>query len=97
MVDQLDRDYELVSHGTHPYQLFTYEVANHMHEYENEEYERKQATGHTMEEELTQYIKDVIEGEVAKLPEGEKLSLEKVTEITMHCLRKARNQYKQNH
>ena len=26
MVDQLDRDYELVSHNTHPYQLFAYKV-----------------------------------------------------------------------
>jgi len=28
MVDQLDRDFELVSHNTHPFQLFAYEVNN---------------------------------------------------------------------
>ena len=56
MVDQLDRDFELVSHNQHPYQLFAYEVTNRYVDYENEKYERKQATGKTFEEEMMEYI-----------------------------------------
>lgn len=28
MADQLDRDYELLSYNTHPYQLYIYELRN---------------------------------------------------------------------
>ena len=41
MVDQLDRDFELVSYNSHPFQLFTYEVNNKFIAYENENYETK--------------------------------------------------------
>jgi hypothetical protein len=36
MADQIDRDYELLSHNYHPFQLFAYELANKQIRKQNE-------------------------------------------------------------
>ena len=56
MVDQLDRDFELVSHNTHPYQLFAYEVNNRSLARQQENYELQQNGEKTFEEKLLNYI-----------------------------------------
>lgn len=56
MVDQLDRDWELVSYNTHPFQLFAYEVHNKQIAYETENKKIKDAGGQTEEEKLTEYF-----------------------------------------
>lgn len=55
MVDQLDRDFELVSHNTHPFQMFTYEMNNRFIAKETEEYETRKAGGKTLEDEMIAY------------------------------------------
>lgn len=59
MVDQLDRDWELVSYNTHPYQLLAYEVHNKQIAYETENKKIKDAGGQTEEEKLTEYFEFV--------------------------------------
>ena len=56
MVDQLDRDFELVSHNTHPYQMFAYEVNNRSLARQQENYELQQNGEKTFEENLLNYI-----------------------------------------
>jgi len=94
LVDQLDRDFELVSYNTHPFQLFTYEVNNRYIQKENEEYEVKLSGKKSYSDEVLDYIDHVFEQEHAKLAPGEKLSLEKTTSILLHIFRKARAQEK---
>eukprot|EP01017_Pseudomicrothorax_dubius_P001819 TRINITY_DN0_c666_g1_i1.p1 TRINITY_DN0_c666_g1~~TRINITY_DN0_c666_g1_i1.p1 ORF type:complete len:140 (+),score=57.45 TRINITY_DN0_c666_g1_i1:2-421(+) len=92
LADQLDRDFELVSHNTHPYQLFTYESNNRYLAKENEDYEVRQAGGKTLEDEMLTYFDQLINAERAKLAEGEELSVERLTDIVLNVLRKARAQ-----
>ena len=56
MVDQLDRDFELVSHNQHPYQLFTYEAHNKYLARENEDYELQVKGEKTLEDEVLEYV-----------------------------------------
>ena len=56
MVDQLDRDFELVSHNQHPYQLFVYEVNNRSLARQQENFDLQQAGEHTLEEKMLAYI-----------------------------------------
>jgi len=52
----LDRDWELVSYNTHPYQMFTYEIHNKQIAYETEKNKIKLAGGETDEEKLMKYF-----------------------------------------
>jgi hypothetical protein len=56
MVDQLDRDFELVSHNTHPFQLFAYEVNNRSISKLQENYETQKRGEETFEEKMIKYI-----------------------------------------
>lgn len=56
MVDQVDRDWELISYNTHPYQLFTYEVHNKQIAYETEKKRIKEEGGETYEEKMLKYF-----------------------------------------
>lgn len=40
MADQLDRDYELMSHNYHPFQLFSYKLRNQYIKEINEEVDK---------------------------------------------------------
>ncbi|KRX10326.1 hypothetical protein PPERSA_02743 [Pseudocohnilembus persalinus] len=93
-VDQLDRDFELVSYNQHPFQLFTYELNNKHVAREQEKYEQQQNGEQTFEQQMVQYLDNVIAAEKAKLREGQQLSSEKLTEIILQAFRKARAEEK---
>lgn len=92
MVDQLDRDFELISYNQHPYQLFIYEVNNKRLAQDHEDYETRKAGQNTMEDEVISYASDLITEEMSKYPEGHKISIERLTEIVNHVLNKAKAQ-----
>ncbi len=52
----MDRDFELVSHNTHPYQLFVYEVNNRKLAQQQENYETQQRGEQTYEEKMLKYL-----------------------------------------
>lgn len=56
MVDQADRDWELVSYNTHPYQMFAYEIHNKQIAYETERNKIKLAAGQTEDEKFLNYF-----------------------------------------
>jgi len=92
--DQIDRDFELVSYNTHPFQLFTYEVNNRFLPQENENYETSKAGQKTMEEEAMDLVDTLVKQEQAKYGEGEKIPIERMTEILYHVFDKSRAQMK---
>jgi len=92
MVDQLDRDYELVSYNQHPYQLFLYEVNNKRLALDHEEYEIKKSGQNTLSDEILAFANDLINDELRKYPEGHKISVERLSEIVNHVLNKAKAQ-----
>jgi len=92
MVDQLDRDFELVSYNQHPYQLFTYEVNNRFLAAEHEDYETRKSGQKTLEDEMCEFADDLIAEEQAKLGEGQRISIERMTEIIYHVFNKAKAQ-----
>lgn len=55
-IDQLDRDFELVSHNQHPYQLFTYTLRNEHLQWKNEQYEQIQRGEKTFEQEILEEL-----------------------------------------
>merc|ERR1711907_458440 len=61
--DQIDRDFELVSHNQHPYQLFAYEISNKYLEEMNEEYETRKAGGKTLEDEMLEFADELVMAE----------------------------------
>jgi len=83
-----------VSYNTHPFQLFTYEINNRALAKENEDYEIKKSGQKTFDDEALDYIQQVVKQEESKLPEGEKLSVDRVADIILHVMRKARAQKK---
>ena len=89
MVDQADRDWELVSYNTHPYQMFAYEVHNKQVAYETERSALKQAGSETNEDKLLNYFESIVKEEQAKTPSG-KVPFERMNEILQHVIRKAR-------
>ena len=92
MADQLDRDFELVSYNTHPFQLFTYEVNNKYLADANEEYELQKSGQKTFQEEMLGLVDDLVKEEQNKLPEGQRISFDRLTEILYHVFNKARAQ-----
>jgi len=92
MVDQLDRDFELVSYNQHPFQLFTYEVNNRYLAGAQEEYEIKKSGQKTIEDEMTEFLDDLVQEEEKKLAPGQKISIERMTEILYHVMNKAKAQ-----
>ena len=56
MADQLDRDFELISYNTHPFQMFAYEVRNNQIAYETEKFKEEEKRHQTKEEEMLEYI-----------------------------------------
>lgn len=92
MVDQLDRDFELVSYNQHPYQLFTYEVNNKYLADQHEQYEVTKSGEKTLEEEMLEFVDELVEEEHKKLPEGQKISYERMNEILYHVFNKAKAQ-----
>jgi len=92
MVDQLDRDFELVSYNHHPFQLFAYEMNNRYLASKNEEYLAREAGEETFEEQVLGFVDDLVADEQAKLPEGQKISLDRMTEILYHVFNKAKAQ-----
>lgn len=94
MVDQLDRDFELVSYNQHPFQLFTYEVNNRNLASEHEEYEIRKSGQKNLEDEMMDFVDDLVNEEKKKLREGQAISIERMTEILYHVFNKARAQTK---
>ena len=94
MIDQLDRDFELVSYNQHPFQLFTYEVNNRYLAREHEDYEVRKSGQKTLEDEMLEYVDDLVAEEQKKLPDGQNISVDKMTEILHHVFNKARAQTK---
>jgi len=92
MVDQLDRDFELVSYNTHPYQLFTYEVNNKYLADEHEDYELRKSGQETFEDEILGFVDELVAEEQKKIGENEQISLERMTEIIYHVFDKAKAQ-----
>ena len=62
--DQIDRDYELLNHNYHPYQLFTYELANKHIRKQNEAAEKEEKGEKTFDQaylEEVQYLTSHLE------------------------------------
>jgi hypothetical protein len=57
MADQLDRDFELISHNQHPHQLWIYDLQNQYVSEEMEEYELKMSGKETDLEILINHFK----------------------------------------
>jgi len=92
MVDQLDRDFELVSYNQHPFQLFTYEVNNRYLAAEHEDYEVRKSGQKTLEDEMLEFVDDLVAEEQKKLAPGQNVSVERLTEILYHVFNKAKAQ-----
>jgi hypothetical protein len=56
MVDQIDRDFELVSHNTHPFQLFTYNINNKFVAQRTESAETSNKGEQTFEDQMMAYM-----------------------------------------
>lgn len=61
MADQLDRDYELLSHNYHPFQLYAYKLQNKRLREQNEEAEAVEKHQET----ATQALEAAFESELA--------------------------------
>ncbi len=103
MADQLDRDYELLTHNYHPYQTFTYELRNKYIRKENQDQEIREKGEQTLEDVYWQELKylffnprNCVAEEEAKLGPGETVSLEKMTEILLRVSRAARAELGEN-
>jgi len=92
MADQLDRDFELFTYNTHPYQLHAYKYANSILDKELEDQRIKESGEKTLEDQWVDYFTNVVDTESAKLPKGEKLSLERYTELYVATLRRLRQE-----
>ncbi|CAK89553.1 unnamed protein product (macronuclear) [Paramecium tetraurelia] len=90
MVDQIDRDFELVSYNSHPYQLFTYTVWNQYLANQQEAYEQRKNGGQAIEDQVIDHISELVKDEKAKLGAGKQLSIEKTAEIVMNVMRQLR-------
>ena len=88
MADQLDRDVELFSYNTHPYQLHTYKAQNARLDKEIADAQVRADGGVTGEDQLMTHFQSVVEAEVANLPKGEKMSIERYTELAVAVMRK---------
>ncbi|EGR33381.1 hypothetical protein IMG5_054710 [Ichthyophthirius multifiliis] len=89
-VDQYDRDFELMSYNQHPYQLFTYQVRNEHLEWKNQQYQQIQKGENTYEQEILNHLDNLINTERSNLRDGQRLSIERMTEIVLQVFRQAR-------
>ena len=87
-VDQGDREFELVSHNQHPYQLLNYQVNNEELQREVEAQELRNAGETPLEDQMKNYFNERVEAEVASLGEGETISYNRWVEILGDSLRK---------
>ncbi|CAK87855.1 unnamed protein product (macronuclear) [Paramecium tetraurelia] len=90
MVDQIDRDFELVSYNSHPYQLFTYTIWNQYLANQQEAYEQRKNGGQAIEDQVIDHISELVKDEKAKLGAGKQLSIERTAEIVMNVMRQLR-------
>ena len=56
MADQIDRDYELISHIYHPFQLFSYELQNKYIRKQNEAFEAQEKGEKTFDQVFTEEV-----------------------------------------
>lgn len=90
LVDQSDREFELVFHNMHPYQLWLYQVNNERIQ-EEVESEAVRASGQkTIEDQSIEYLTQRIAKEKERLGEGAKLSHERFLELYTETVRRAR-------
>jgi len=90
MADQLDRDYELLTYNQHPFQLFAYRLHNRFLQRRNEKWEQINKGEKTVEQLGMIEAEKLMDAETKKLPVGEKLSLERMTEIILQVGRQIR-------
>lgn len=92
MADQLDRDVELFSYNVHPWQFDNYELANRVLDKKLEDAEVRANGELTLEDQIGQEFQRTCDEEKDKLPQGEKLSIEQMTEIMVGCISRARKE-----
>ena len=92
MADQLDRDFEQFSFNSHPWQLDNYEIANKLLDKKLEDAEVRASGQTTQEEQVAHEFETLLNEETAKLPSGEKLSLEKMTELLVGVMARKRKE-----
>ena len=56
MADQIDRDYELISHNYHPFQLFAYELQNKYIRKQNENFEAQEKGEKTFDQVFSEEV-----------------------------------------
>ena len=87
MVDQADRDFELVSYNQHPYQLLMYELNNEELQKKNEAAEMVAAGETPTEDKMLGYFKGRVDAE-QEANGGEKISYDRWTELLGDSFRK---------
>ena len=70
-----------MTYNYHPNQLFAYELANERLRQENEEIEAQERGEATLSESVQEAFEHELQEEEKKLAPGEKISLEKLTEV----------------
>lgn len=70
MADQLDRDYELIGHNYHPFQLFYYNLQNKRLRAQTEQYEARQQGKQSESESIEEIFENELAAEASKLPPG---------------------------
>jgi len=95
MADQLDRDFELVSHNNNPYNLHVYKMANDILDKDLEDQKVREDGGKTLEDQFHEYLQASYEQEVDNTPNGQSVSSDRATEIFTACYRRYL-QFKQN-
>jgi hypothetical protein len=88
--DQINRDEELASYNTHPFQLAIYSLNNKHLATKTSEYELNLKGQLSHDQQAAQDIQAILKQEEAKLPAGEKLSLEKAAEVILGVARQMR-------
>jgi hypothetical protein len=90
LADQAEREFELVFHNQHPYQLLFYEI-NNKHLQQQVEDEAIRASGEqTLEDQFVKYLTQRIEKEKERLGPGGSISHERFLELYTDAYRRVR-------
>ena len=90
LVDQSDREFELIYHNQHPYQLYVYEVNNARIQREVEDEAVRQAGQQTLTDQAVAFMTQRLEKEKERLGPGAKISHERFLELYTETVRRMR-------
>ena len=90
LADHLDRDFELVSFNTHPWQFVAYDYANKTLDKQLEDQEVRASGGMTGEDQVMKALDEGIAKTLEARPEGAKLSIDEYTDVLQATLRRYR-------